>query len=79
MDDSKHVREDTDCREASRHPRKRLVDARELADALALKVSTIRCWTRTTDLPLYRCGRATRFDVDEVLRWIRSGGPRRKA
>jgi excisionase family DNA binding protein len=45
--------------------------AESLADFLRLSVACIRKWTRTTDIPHLRCGRAVRFDRMEVLAWLK--------
>jgi excisionase family DNA binding protein len=46
-------------------------NARELAIYLGVKESTIRTWTRKTDLPRLRAGRSVRFNPEEVERWFR--------
>lgn len=50
----------------------RLVDARALSACLSVREATIRAWTRTTDMPRIRCGRLVRFDVAEVVAWLRA-------
>jgi excisionase family DNA binding protein len=58
-------------------PLPNLVDACELARRLAVKVPTIRAWTRLTDIPRTRCGRLVRFDYENVLSWFRARGARK--
>lgn len=50
---------------------RRLIDAAKLAGLLDIKTTTVRMWTRTTDIPRIRCGRLVRYDFDEVLAWLR--------
>ena len=56
-----------------------LIDARELAAALRVKLPTIRAWAQSGEMPVIRMSRLIRFDLDEVLAWARSGGPGRAA
>lgn len=51
-----------------------LVTARELAAQLRVALSTVRAWSRLTDIPCHRVGRLVRFVVAEVLAWCREGG-----
>jgi excisionase family DNA binding protein len=46
--------------------------AQSLARFFNLSVACIRKWTRTTDIPVVRAGRAVRYDRTEVLAWLRS-------
>jgi len=56
---------------------RKLLDAEGLAAAIGCKKPTVRSWTRYTDIPRYKASRLVRFDLDEVLAWIKAGGPRR--
>ena len=51
--------------------------AQELAAFFRISLASIRKWTRTTNIPIIRCGRAVRFDRQAVLTWLASGGPKR--
>ena len=50
----------------------KLIAARELADALNLSLATIRKMTLQKRLPFLRIGRAVRFDLAEVLAYLRN-------
>jgi excisionase family DNA binding protein len=48
-----------------------LLTVREAADALGLKVATIRAWLlRRKYLPFVRCGRAVRIPAEAIDRFI---------
>lgn len=51
-----------------------LIDARELARRLSVKLTTVWFWTRTTEIPRVKCGRLVRFNLAEVLGWFRKAG-----
>ena len=48
-----------------------LVDARQAAKALGVSPFTLYRYAKQHRLPAYRCGKALRFDVDEVRDWMR--------
>lgn len=56
---------------------KRLMRARELAAALAMAEASIWAWRRYGDLPAVQLGTSVRFSIDDVLRWVEGGGPKR--
>jgi excisionase family DNA binding protein len=48
-----------------------LLTVKQAADALGLKVATIRSWqARRKNLPFVRCGRAVRVPLEAVERFI---------
>jgi excisionase family DNA binding protein len=49
---------------------KQLIDVREAADRLGLKVSTIRAWLLARKLPFVRCGRSIRIPVQVIDEFI---------
>jgi excisionase family DNA binding protein len=46
--------------------------ARDLAKFLKLSLAAVRKWTRTTDIPHIKAGRAVRYDRAAVLNWLRA-------
>ena len=56
---------------------RRWMTARELAEELGISPSTVRAWTRHTDMPRIHAGRLVRFAPAEVIEWLRDGGTRR--
>lgn len=57
-------------------PNKRLLTIGELADFLQVKRSWFYGQTRIaerTGFPLVRCGKYCRFDLNEVLGWLKNG------
>ncbi|MCC6848270.1 MAG: helix-turn-helix domain-containing protein [Deltaproteobacteria bacterium] len=53
---------------------KPLHTARELAAHLKIALSTVRAYTRLTDIPRHPIGRLIRFNLSEVQQWLRDGG-----
>ena len=49
---------------------KELVDVKQAATLLGLKVSTIRAWLAQRKLPYVRCGRAIRISREALDRFI---------
>jgi excisionase family DNA binding protein len=49
---------------------KELVDVKQAATLLGLKVSTIRAWLAQRRLPFVRCGRAIRIPREALDRFI---------
>lgn len=47
-----------------------LVDVRQAAALLGLKVSTIRAWLARRKLPFVRCGRAIRISREALDRFV---------
>jgi excisionase family DNA binding protein len=47
-----------------------LLTVEEAADALGLKVSTIRAWLSRRKLPRVNCGRAVRIPADAIAEFI---------
>lgn len=54
-----------------------LLRARDLAAALAVAEATVWAWRRYGDVPAFSLGTAVRFRFDDVLEWVRAGGPTR--
>jgi excisionase family DNA binding protein len=48
----------------------KLLRLNEVADALNLKVSTLRAWIQRRKLPVVRCGRAVRVPASAVADFI---------
>jgi excisionase family DNA binding protein len=51
--------------------------AQTLAEFLAVSVAAVRKWTRTTDMPRVKIGRAVRYDRSAVLAWLAARGTRK--
>jgi excisionase family DNA binding protein len=49
---------------------KKLLTIAEAAEALNLRVSTIRAWLRLKKLPRVNCGRAIRIPADAIAQFI---------
>jgi excisionase family DNA binding protein len=49
---------------------KKLLTVAETADALSLKISTVRAWIAKRKLPRVNCGRAVRIPADAVAEFI---------
>ena len=49
---------------------KKLLTVAETADALGLKISTVRVWIAQRRLPRVNCGRAVRIPADAVSEFI---------
>jgi excisionase family DNA binding protein len=47
-----------------------LLTVKQAADALGLKVSTIRAWVSRRKLPRVNCGRAVRIPADAIAQFI---------
>lgn len=60
-------------------PAERLLEAKDVAELLAVPVSWVRQTTRAGHLPHVALGRYVRYDRVEVLRWVdeqrQGGGP----
>jgi len=50
--------------------RKHLLNKRQVADYLGLKVYTIDAWVSQHRIPYIKLGRLVRFDPDEINKWI---------
>lgn len=53
---------------------KKLVNAKVVADRLGINYARVTELCRQKLIPHIRLGRQLRFDMDEVERWVRSGG-----
>jgi excisionase family DNA binding protein len=49
---------------------KNLLTVAETAEALNLKISTVRAWLAKRKLPRVNCGRAVRIPADAIARFI---------
>jgi excisionase family DNA binding protein len=47
-----------------------LLTVKQAADALGLKVATIRAWVSRRKLPRVNCGRAVRIPADAIVQFI---------
>ncbi len=47
-----------------------LLTVKQAADALGLKVATIRAWVSRRKLPRVNCGRAVRIPADAIAQFI---------
>jgi excisionase family DNA binding protein len=58
---------------------KKLLDVRELSEALNVPKTWVYDRTRIKEggIPLYKVGKYLRFDLDEVLKWIRENSEAR--
>ena len=48
----------------------KLMTTDEVADLLSVKPATIRKWVHLEQIPVVRLGRAVRFQVDAVEKWV---------
>lgn len=48
-----------------------LVQAKDLAHAVALSRFTLYKLAKSNEIPHYRCGKAIRFDINEVKTWMK--------
>jgi len=56
--------------------RSRLLTERELAEMLGVSVSTVRHWRYSLQgPPVRKVGRAVRYSIDEVERWLDAEQP----
>ena len=55
---------------ATTHPR--IVNAKELAEILGVRVARIYRWSSDGRIPKLKIGNCLRFDVDAVLAWAKS-------
>jgi excisionase family DNA binding protein len=53
---------------------KKCVTAKELAEMLRVEPATIYDWAALTTIPHLRIGRTLRFDLEEVLEWMKCEG-----
>lgn len=49
---------------------KRLINIRELSEYTGLKVNTLYSWVSERRIPFVKCGRLTKFDLNEIDGWI---------
>ena len=54
--------------------RRAFVTAQHVADELQVSTHFIYRAAKCLGMPSHRIGRYVRFDLDEVLEWVRSGG-----
>ena len=47
-----------------------LIDVKEAADRLGLRVSTVRAWLAARRLPFVRCGRSVRIPLRSIEEFI---------
>jgi hypothetical protein len=55
----------------------KLVGVNELAEALSVPISWVYSRTRIKgdgQIPIIRCGKYVRFDIDEVMDWLQKKG-----
>lgn len=50
-----------------------LLSCAELAEKLGMTEKAIRRRVERNEIPVVKVGRAVRFDVDEVLKWLSKG------
>ena len=50
----------------------KLLDVKEIAQILSVKPSTLYQWAELGQIPCVKINGALRFDIEDVLNWIRS-------
>lgn len=50
----------------------KLVSVKELSEIIRIKESTLYAWTEKRKMPFIRLNGLLRFDLDEVIEWIKS-------
>lgn len=58
---------------ATRQVKRRLVTAEVIATELQFSTKWVYHAVKAMGMPHYRVGRYVRFDLDEVLEWVRDG------
>jgi excisionase family DNA binding protein len=48
-----------------------IMDTKQLAEYLSIKVPTIRKWTFTRSIPYYKLGGLVRFDKGQIDAWLK--------
>lgn len=51
---------------------KRFYSVSELAVYLGVSENTIRAWKKNGEIPFHNFGRAIRFDMEKIEKWVRS-------
>ena len=62
----------TFCKAVGGEIEKRFLNSRELARYLGLCEPTVRDWVRLKKVPFYKLGKAVRFDLREIEKWLES-------
>jgi len=57
---------------------RRLVSVEEVAYMLGMSKNTIYCWVSQRRIPFVKCGRSTRFDLQEIDNWIKENSFKEK-
>lgn len=52
--------------------RKRYLDVEGVASYLELSKHTIRSWVKNRKIPFIKCGRAVRFNLDDIEKWMQA-------
>ena len=50
---------------------KRLININELSEYVGLSTSTIYSWVSQRRIPFLKVGRLTKFDLEEIDKWIK--------
>jgi len=50
----------------------KLLDVKEIAQILSVKASTLYQWAELGQIPCIKINGALRFDIEDVLNWIKS-------
>jgi len=56
----------------------RLINAQELSNMLGISVNTAYSWVSQRKIPLVKCGRLTKFDVQKIEEWIKENSVEEK-
>lgn len=57
---------------------RRLLNVEELSELTDLSKNTIYCWVSQGRIPFVKCGRSTRFDLQEIDKWIKENSFKEK-
>ena len=57
---------------------RRLINTEELSDMLGISVNTAYSWVSQRKIPFVKCGRLTKFDVQEIEKWIKENSVEEK-
>ena len=55
----------------------KLIDVRQLAEILCVKPSTIYGWIHEDSIPYYKINRLVRFNLREIMEWLRQKNSRK--
>ncbi len=58
--------------------KRRLMNVEEVSHMLEISVNTAYSWVSQRKIPFVKCGRLTKFDVQEIEKWIKKNSVEEK-